>query len=292
MEISSTVKPRGIGEIRDIHNQRVSLPVALRVSHPQHVRIRLHLREMNGALGIRKFEDHLDFGVALNDLEWMRHVHGARCSRLEALQFRIAIDPVLFVLLLSGGRPRLVWNLVALNHPKASRNPAERTQREHGSRENHGVGEQPGLGNHGMRLMGQKVPVGGVVGFPNPVEVGFADNAARGVRNSGGDRRRAWREECEKTRCHNGCRHRNGTALAKISHRTLYRSPHKYIPGSAPADFKNRTRRLRHPNLHHRSGRRYWLVAGLALPGFAIRIRARWRRRSSRFCLSLRGAGR
>src|SRR5579875_709410 len=39
MKIAGPVEPRAIREIRDIHDQRVALPMAHGIAHPQHVRI-------------------------------------------------------------------------------------------------------------------------------------------------------------------------------------------------------------------------------------------------------------
>jgi hypothetical protein len=139
------------------------------------------------------------------------------------------------VLLLSRGRPRLIRNFFALYNAETSRNPTDSAQPDYRRCENNGAWEQTRLRNHRTRLVSLQVPVRGVVGFPNPVEIGFAGDAARGVRNGGGDRRRVWSEEPEKTCCHSGCRQSTGKALAKISHKTFCVVPHTVYTGFTPA---------------------------------------------------------
>ena len=84
----------------------------------------------------------------------------------------------------------------------------------HRRRENHGVGEQAGLRNHRTRLVRLKVPVRGVVGFPNPVEVGFARDASRSVRSGSGYRLGLARTEPENARDRSGNRNGYGRASA------------------------------------------------------------------------------
>src|SRR5215472_17336149 len=137
MKVSGTIEPGRIRETRYIDHKRVSLPFAHRISHKQSVRIRVHLIQMDRPLGVRELKDHIDLGPALDDLKWVRHVHSARHARLEALDFRVAVDPVFEVFFLSSSRPRLVRNLLALHNAETSRYPAERAEGHHRSRENH-----------------------------------------------------------------------------------------------------------------------------------------------------------
>ena len=60
--------------------------------------------------------------------------------------------------------------------------------RQHRRRENHGPGGEAGLGHHGPRFVRLKVPIRGVVGLPNPAEVGFAGDAGQSVLGCGGSR--------------------------------------------------------------------------------------------------------
>ena len=73
---------------------------------------------------------------------------------------------------------------------------------DHRRRENHGAGGQAGLRDHRTRLVSLQIPIRGVVGFPNPVEVGFAGDARQTFLTGGGDWRGALRDQREKNRRH------------------------------------------------------------------------------------------
>src|SRR5262245_28982472 len=104
---------------------------------------------MDGSLRVRKFEDHLDFSAALNNLERMRHVHGARDTGLEAFELGIAVDPMLEIFFFASSRPGLVGNLVAFDDPDPSGSPTHRTEGDDGRSEHHRASKKAGLTDQG-----------------------------------------------------------------------------------------------------------------------------------------------
>ena len=174
VEIAGPVEPGPVGEIRHVDHERIAFPAADRMSHPCHVGIRVHFAQMDDALGGRELEHHHDFVRALENLKWIRHVHGAWHTRHKTLEFGITVQPVILVLLLSRRGPGLVRNVVALDDSDPWRNPAHRSEHQHRRCENRDVRRRSALCHHRAGHMGLKVPVRGIAGMPDSTEVGFA----------------------------------------------------------------------------------------------------------------------
>jgi len=121
----------------------------------------------------------------------------------KTLDLWIAIQPVFLVFLFSRSGPGLIRNRVAFDDTETSGNPADRTQREHGGREHHGVGQQARLRHHRSGLVRQKVPVRSVVSLPNSIEIGLTRDAARSSRTGSRGRRRSVHDD---KRANNGGR--------------------------------------------------------------------------------------
>ena len=133
MEVPRAVEPVLAVEPGDIYDERIALPAADGVPHIRIVRRRLYFIEIDRACSTGKRERHVHFVRALHDLEGVGHVHRPRDPRQIALQFRIAVDPVLAVLLSHGSGFGLVRNLtVAFHDPDRSRHSGGGSQREHG----------------------------------------------------------------------------------------------------------------------------------------------------------------
>src|SRR5439155_10527501 len=94
VKIPGPVEPVFAVEARHIHDQRIALPVADRMTHVCVVWRPLDFIQMDRASRIRKRECGLNFVRALDDLKWIRHVHGPWNARQITLQLRIAVDPV------------------------------------------------------------------------------------------------------------------------------------------------------------------------------------------------------
>ena len=185
MEVPGPVEPGLRREARHVDDERVAFPPRDGVAHVGFGRIGLDLVQVNGALGARELEDHHDLGRALDDLKLVRHVHRARNARQEALDFRIAVQPVVEVLLLPLRRPRLVRDLVALDHAEVGGYPADRAQRNDRRRQHRHVLVHAGLGHHRTRGVGLEVPVRAVVGLPDAAEVGLPVRLRRHLRSLG-----------------------------------------------------------------------------------------------------------
>src|SRR6185436_19854586 len=93
-----------------------ALPAADGMAHVRVVGWRFDLVEMDRARGARELVRHLDLVRALYDLEGVGHVHRARDARQVALELRVAIDPVLAVLLLDLRGVRRVRDLPVALH--------------------------------------------------------------------------------------------------------------------------------------------------------------------------------
>src|SRR5215475_11336397 len=100
---------------------------------------------MDRALSVRKFEDHIDLGRALDDLKRIRHVHCARYSRLEAFDLGIPINPLFEDFFLSCRSPGLIRNLIAFDYAKARRPPSDRTQPKHRGSQSDRIRKEAGL---------------------------------------------------------------------------------------------------------------------------------------------------
>src|SRR6202030_1275554 len=90
----------------------------------------------------------------------------ARHTRHIALYFGIQLDPVFTIFLLLGCRPRLVRDVAPFNHADPGGLGEGSTERDHRAC---------------VRLVSQDVPVGGVHGLPDPVEVGLAIRCPAGI---------------------------------------------------------------------------------------------------------------
>src|SRR5690242_9944664 len=95
MEIAGAIEPAAVVEVGDIHDERVSLPMPNRMSHPGIVGRASDLIEMNGARRIGDFVGDVDFIRTLRYLEGEGHIHGARRAGQIALELRIAVNLVL-----------------------------------------------------------------------------------------------------------------------------------------------------------------------------------------------------
>src|SRR5579872_3825922 len=160
-------------------DQRVTLPVAHGMAHPDIRRRRIHRLEMNGATGTGIFERHLDLVRALHDLERIRHVHRPGDAWHVTTNLRIAVQPVLTVLLLFGGRLRFVRNYIAVDNAWTWRHPADRTQGEHRRGEYRNVWVYARLGHGRPERVRQQVPIGSRRRLPDAVEIRLAGEACR-----------------------------------------------------------------------------------------------------------------
>jgi hypothetical protein len=129
-------------------------------------------------------------------------------------EFRVAVDPVLRILLLDRQGLGLVGELpVALHDPERSGDAARGAQRKNrrGGHPRIVIGVNALLGDRaGTRGMSLQVPVGFVVGLPDAAEVGLALDAggargrrlARGLRhghgNNGADSGRSNGDRCHR----------------------------------------------------------------------------------------------
>src|SRR5262245_58857919 len=98
MIVAGPVEPVLAVELRYVSDQRIAFPPTDRMSHICQVRRWLHLVEVDRAAGARERERHVDLVRALDDLNGVGHVHRTRDARQVALQLRIAVDPILSVL--------------------------------------------------------------------------------------------------------------------------------------------------------------------------------------------------
>ena len=91
------------------------------MAHPGIVWRPFDLVQMDGPCGIREFVGHVNLVRTLRDLERIGHVHRARNAGQVTLQFRVAVDPVLGILLFDQQGFRLVGDLpVALHDSERS----------------------------------------------------------------------------------------------------------------------------------------------------------------------------
>ena len=130
---------------------------------------------MDDPRSVRKRERHVDLVRALDDLEGIGHVHGARDARQVALEFGIPVDPVFPVLLLDRERLRRVRNPpLTTNDPHRAGNTGRRPERDERGRRHPGVliGIRALLGHPGREcLVGLEIPMRLVQCLPDPVEV-------------------------------------------------------------------------------------------------------------------------
>ena len=116
--------------------------------------------------------------LALEDLEGERHVGGARHARQVALDLRVAGQPLRLVLVLLLAGLGQVGNLAADHDADARRHGADRAEGDHflGRHRHHRPGTHRQRRTGGVRF---EVPVGGVQGLPDPVQIGLAVGGAR-----------------------------------------------------------------------------------------------------------------
>ena len=103
---------------------------------------------------------------------------------LEALDLRVSIHPVLQILLLPRGGPRLVRNLLALDDAETRGHPADGAEAHHGRGEHDGVGQEAGLAHERTRRVRLQVPVRRVVRLPDAAEIGLPRRARHRARRS------------------------------------------------------------------------------------------------------------
>ncbi len=189
MEVPGPVEPGLRVETRHINDERIAFPPCDGVSHVDVCRIGVYRVQVKRALGACELEDHHDIVRALDDLKRVRHVHRARSTRQETIDLRIAVQPVVEVLLLPLRRPRLVRDLVAVHHAEVRGHPADRAQRHDWRGQNlhviivRPVRVHPGLSHHRTCGMGEQIPVGAVVSLPDSTEIGFPVRLTRDLRS-------------------------------------------------------------------------------------------------------------
>ena len=184
--VAGSIEPVLAVELRHVHDQRVAFPAADRVPHVGQIRRSLHLIEVNRSARARELERHLDLVRALHDLKGVGHVHRARNAGQIALQLRIAVDPMVCVLLLDLRRLRLVRDRpVAFDDAHRSGHATRCAERKHGRRCHARVRIwiDAFLGDRTRsRLMGLEVPMSFVERLPDAVEIRLAVSRARGRR--------------------------------------------------------------------------------------------------------------
>src|SRR5262245_46622393 len=115
MEIARAVEPGLSGKVKDVHDQRITIPPPACVSHPP----------IDGAPRVRRIHvytpDRVSILVSddessgtLNDVEWKSHVGRARNPRQIALRFGVGGRTVGEVLLFLLQRPGLIRDFVTL----------------------------------------------------------------------------------------------------------------------------------------------------------------------------------
>ncbi len=250
MEVARPVEP-GVGrEARRVDHEGVALPVRQRVAHPGLVGIGLDLVEVDDALGVGELEDHHDLVRALEDLERVGEVHGARHARQVAEDLRVAIQPVRGVLPLPLRRPRSIRDLVAHDHAEAAGRPADRAEGEHRGSRHGDVGVDAGLAHHGARDVRLQVPVRGVVRLPDPAEIRLAVHRPRhpwrrgrltaGVR--GGQRERGEPDRRDQTAQH-ACRTSAHHLVSPAAHGAFPARPQRGAGGVSSTRPGRRPRR-------------------------------------------------
>ena len=122
------VEPGAVVVIRDLHHEHVTLPMPARVAHPRFnalVHRRLAVR-VDESVYLRPLERNRDMVFRLEDLKRKFEVHDAGHARHVTRVERVFGGATREVLALLLRRPRLIRNLVALNHANTTRNPADR----------------------------------------------------------------------------------------------------------------------------------------------------------------------
>src|SRR5262245_5144512 len=158
MEIPRPVKPAQVVKIRAIDDERFTFPATVGPPHPAIGR-RLRLLHVDGAERPRKLKDHHDVIRALDDLKWVRHIHGARNAREVALDLWITGHAVGEVVLFLLQGLRFVRKRAAFDDPYARRN---------------GIRSAKLIERTGRGAVGFDVPIGLIYSLPNPIQVGLA----------------------------------------------------------------------------------------------------------------------
>src|SRR5688572_6391395 len=117
--------------------------------------------------------------VAVRDLEWKWLIGRARHAGEEALDLRIARQPVRLVLLFLLQPFGPVRQLVALDHAESAGDGADRAECDHFLRRNGHDRPRPHR-ERGLRTVRLDVPIRGVDGLPDSVEVWLAVEARNG----------------------------------------------------------------------------------------------------------------
>src|SRR5690349_8484787 len=144
---------------------------------------------MDGSRRSREFIRDEDRVGALKDLKGIRHVGRARNTGHEALDFRIALEPVLAVFFLLRRRPRMIRDLIAVDDALARGHRADRPERTHrrcgnvgwcgaGKSRNARTWRRWNQRQRRSRRMGLDVVVRGVEGLPYAAEIGLAVGSA------------------------------------------------------------------------------------------------------------------
>src|SRR2546427_12572681 len=170
--IAGSIKPGQIVEAVHLDHKRVAVPLAVRPPHPAVHRRLCVVDHVDGAIGAGVLVHEEDVVHSLDDLERVRHVGRPRQPRHVALGFRIRLGPSRLVLLPLLQAVRRVRDraVVVDDHALSRRN------REHGA-------ELPERGRRGGVIL--EVPVGGVDGLPDAIQVRMARDS---IRSRGGRR--------------------------------------------------------------------------------------------------------
>jgi hypothetical protein len=120
VEISCHIEPRFVVVVADVHNQRVSFPMAARIAHPeiQVRRVRCAVR-VDQPIVERPLECHRNRLWSLEDLKREIQIHDARHAGYIALVERVCLLPILIVFGLLGSRPRLIRDFAAVDNGTA-----------------------------------------------------------------------------------------------------------------------------------------------------------------------------
>jgi hypothetical protein len=155
VKVASHVEPGAIVVVSHVDDQRVPLPAAAGITHPEvdSIRVRRPVR-VDRPVHLRPFECDREMVRRLEDLEWELHVHDARHARHVAVRQRVGGQPVLGVLELPGCGPRLIRDRAVLHHPPSRREAVTR---------------------HVIFQVGR----GAIAHLPDPVEIWFAVGSPR-----------------------------------------------------------------------------------------------------------------
>ena len=203
VKIAGPIEPCFAVERVHIDDQRVAFPSAARPPHPRIGGAFVFAVHVDCAACAGVFIGHQDMRRRLHNLERVGHVGGSRHARHIALDLGIELQPVRAILLFLRGRPRLIGNLIAFHDAESGRHAEGCAELEHRSL------------TGGVTL---NVPVGGVVGLPNPVEIGLTILECRARRLIAGWSLSRRRNGERKGRKPDGCARRNYRASDPVCH--------------------------------------------------------------------------